>query len=702
VSRAPAALPPQLARLRRGARRRAAAIQTALWLPPLAAVCVLLDRFAAPAIAIVMGVALLLAGALAGWLAMRIYDARWVVRRLNAVVPAFEDSLDLLQGGPPSAAASAGLGALAALQRRRLQVRLTELALPDLRPMIPGRRLAIVWSGAALTLLLGLQAPALWASLRPGAASGAPPTRSGPLLAAHVRVEPPAYTGLAIEELRSLDAKVAEGSKISFRLEFAADTVDAALEFLDGSRLQLRHDAGYWNGERVMQSSSLLRLQIDPAPVAALERLYRIDVIKDRAPEVRVLTPERTLNLLERGQKTWDLAFEASDDYGLGPAVLSVAMAQGSGEQIKTTQQTLVLAGDGDARRRVYRKRLDLDALGFGEGDDLVVRLSVSDNRPGQPNQTQSASFILRWPAPLAAAGSGIESLAEKALPAYFSSERQIIIDSEALQADRGNLSAARFGARSDELGVEQRTLRLRYGEFLGEEADAGSLRDDDAASVAGAQPFGVGADVASQFGHMHDKPEAATLLDADTRRLLKAALGEMWQAELHLRQSNPERALPFEYKALEYIKQVQQAERIYLARVGVQMPAVDAARRLSGDRTGLSDREIATPAGAAQDTPLVEFWQALDGDMTPQWAPFEGWVRSHQSTLPDALGLLSAIDRLQRDPRCTACRGQLRALLWPLLPPSATALRPRSLPDAAGSAYLRALAAQAGTEPRP
>ncbi|GAE58256.1 hypothetical protein XPN_0162, partial [Xanthomonas arboricola pv. pruni MAFF 301427] len=88
-----------------------------------------------------------------------------------------------------------------------------------------------------------------------------------------------------------------------------------------------------------------------------------------------------------------------------------------------------------------------------------------------------------------------------------------------------------------------------------------------------------------SEFGHTHDHAEAATLLDPQTRALLRAALDQMWQSEGELRQGHPERALPFANKALGFIKQVQQAERIYLARVGTQLPPIDPGRRLSGDR---------------------------------------------------------------------------------------------------------------------
>jgi hypothetical protein len=313
------------------------------------------------------------------------------------------------------------------------------------------------------------------------------------------------------------------------------------------------------------------------------------------------------------------------------------------------------------------------------------------DNRPGTPNRTQSASFILRWPAQIETASEGMEGLVQKTLPAYFTSERQLIIDSEALVAQRAGLAASRFASRSDELGVEQKTLRLRYGEFLGEESEPDAEHDADTAPTS--NTFGDAGNITAEYGHMHDKPEAATLLDPDTRRLLKGAINEMWQAELHLRQAAPEQALPYEYKALEFIKQVQEAERIYLARAGVQLPQVDPTRRLTGERTGLKDHDLSVPAATAEDSPLPALWAALrGGSATPDWARFDAWVRAHESTLPDALDLLAAADRAQHEPSCADCRAELLARLWPLLPPPAAALQPREQADTEGSAYLQAL----------
>jgi hypothetical protein len=689
-----AGLPRVIVGARAAVRRRAALIAGAFVAPGLAVVALIGDRLvggSAAGAALAAAVALVAAACAYRW--MRRYDLRWVVRQLESAQPAFEDSLDLLLG--ERTAGPANEPGLAGLQRVRLRGRLERLPAPDLRPAYPRRALGIAWIAAALIGAAALWGPGLLGEWRAAARARGPAAGNPAEFAASLAITPPAYTHLGVQTTNTLDAKAPEGSQVAFALrpptsEGRSSPNRVALAFHDGSRVELHDEAGVWRGARVVTAAGLYRIEIDGVTAAA-ERLHRLDVIPDRPPEIVVRTPDHTLTQLTKGQKTWNLAFEASDDYGLGQAELTIAHAQGSGENIKTTQQTLTLEGEGDERHREYQKTLDLAALGFTEGDDLVVSLSVVDNRPGTPNRTRSASFILRWPAQIETQSEGMEGLVQKTLPAYFTSERQLIIDSEALVAQRAELAAARFASRSDELGVEQKTLRLRYGEFLGEESEPDA--EHDAGTTPTSKTFGDAGNVTAEYGHMHDKPEAATLLDPDTRRLLKGAINEMWQAELNLRQAAPDQALPYEYKALEFIKQVQQAERIYLARSGVQLPQVDPNRRLTGERTGLKDHDLSVPAATTEDSPLPELWAALRGDTaTPDWARFDAWVRAHQATLPDALDLLAAADRAQHEPNCASCRTELLARLWPLLPPPAAALQPRVLPDAEGNAYLQAL----------
>jgi hypothetical protein len=304
----------------------------------------------------------------------------------------------------------------------------------------------------------------------------------------------------------------------------------------------------------------------------------------------------------------------------------------------------------------------------------------------------------------------------QKVLPAYFRSQRQIIIDSEALIAEQPTLSADRFLARSDGIGVDQKILRLRYGQFLGEEFESGgsahskdeahaeekgapasqqdALRSDGdhAEKEGGTAGFGRAEDVLAEYGHTHDHVEAATLLDPETKKILKAALSEMWQAELHLRQGEPRKALPYENRALGFIKQVQQSTRIYLARVGLELPPVDFARRLTGERDGLRDPRGALEPAQVEDDPLRQFYLALSTGQAVDLDDLDAWIRAHERRLDDALGLIATTDALRRDPACDSCRRDLLDRLWSAMPARPARIGLRVQPGALGQAYLGTL----------
>ena len=407
------------------------------------------------------------------------------------------------------------------------------------------------------------------------------------------------------------------------------------------------------------------------------------------------------------GQRQWALDFEASDDHGLGTARLHITLAQGSGEQVTVSERSLVLRGEGETKQRRYRHALDLAALGLAEGDDLIVRLDVADNRAPAPQTSRSPSLILRWPMPPATEATGMEGLVKKALPAFFRSQRQIILDIEALIPQRPRLAPDEFLSRSDAIGFDQRILRMRYGQFLGEENEGqpepppgmeGEHSEDDGHDHGPESdaPLGTAISVLEDYGHTHDDAEAATLLDPQTRALLKQALDAMWSSEGELRQGQPQRALPHAYRALEFIKQVQQASRIYLARVGLELPPIDESRRMTGKREGIADRRDGLQPARTPDSPVPGLWLALaDESRTPDLEPMSDWLETNADRLDDPLSLVAAIETLRAQPDCADCRRRLRALLWPLLPSPVAGVAERPEPDAAGQAYLDALAAE-------
>ncbi len=724
--------PSSITAVQTAAQRRAALIPWAIALPLIVGIGILSWRAMGPVFTAITCGALVVAVLRLSLLAAAKIDPNWMARQLDRARPDLENSSDLVFRD------TRDLSVLARLQRERIEARLAQGPAVDLRAPWPTRIVGWTWLGG-----LALVAAAIWipgaTSLPSPSAAPAPPSASTaaarPLVASlALEVTPPAYTGLPKRTQSEFAARVPEGSELLWRVQFSESIDDDAVEspsaelrsgarpsgarlkIHDGASLELQFDGSAWIGSRVVQKSTLYRLQFDdPATPEAQLPLERLVVIADRPPQLRVTAPDRSLMLATPGQTRWALNLEASDDYGLGAASLLIRHAKGSGESITVTETRLPLSGAGDARARRYQRTLDLRALEFAQGDDLIVRFSVSDQRRPTAQTTQSSSFILRWPDAPSTEAAGIEGVVEKVLPAYFRSQRQIIIDSEALLAEKPKLAHDPFVARSDAIGVDQRLLRMRYGQFLGEEsevADAPHAHDEDAdheddhadepaAAPTASAGFGESASVIEAYGHTHDDAEAATLLDPKTRALLKSALDEMWQAELHLRQGDPAKALPFEYRALGFIKQVQQASRIYLARVGLELPPVDESRRLSGDREGLRNRPEISLSATHSDQQAAALWRELAsadrGDvaqarMQTAIVAFETWLRAHETELPDVLDVVLSLDEFRGDPGCDACRERLRQQLWRLLPRPAPSISTRAAPNAAGRAYLRAL----------
>lgn len=661
-----------------------------------------------------VGVAVAAAATLLAWRRARRYDAAWAASRLDATRRDLEDSTALLLADQDA------LGPLQALQRERIARRLHERPPGDLRPAWAWRAICTGWLVAAIAVAFALAWPrGTPTPPAPAVASSAAPAPEAPprLVEAQLRIEPPGYTGIAATTTDELDVQAPVGSRLHWTLRFDPQPAAAALALHDGSRVELRRGDDAWVAETRLEASLLYRVSAEGE--AAQGRLHRIDAVPDAAPVVRVRIPERGLTLADPPPRAWPLSFEAEDDHGLqAEARLLVTRSEGSGENVRFHEHVRVLRGRGDRRALRFDASLDPSDFGLQRGEDLVARLEVRDNRSPQPQVARSASVILRWPEQPLLGAEGLEGLARQVLPAYFRSQRQIIIDAEALIAQRPQLSEDAFAARSDALGVDQRLLRLRYGQFLGEESEAGSRppptsdlpvadaedgedghahddgHDHAASDPATPQGFGDPGGILEAFGHTHDLPEAATLLDPETREILRSALREMWQSELHLRQAEPAKALPYANRALEFIKQVQQADRIYLQRVGTRLPPIDETRRLGGKREGIAPRAPSPPSRPGDD-PVQAAWQALgEGGpvATETLDAVQDWAADHAALVGDPLALVAAIDALRIDPGCVACREDLRGLLWAAMRRPDGSVAPRETGGETGRRYLELL----------
>lgn len=692
----------------RPAKQRAAADVVLVWSPVvlvLAALSWRLGHLGYAAAALAIGAVAV--GALARRAADR-FDQGWLVRCLNARDTRLEDSAGLLFAG-------ADLAPLERLQAERIAARIAAIDPATLAEGWSRRSIALAWLVGAVALAAILLWPAqdveppLAAPSESQSAAAGEPRLTG----LRITIVPPAYTGLPERTTRNLDVRAPAGSRVEWTLGFTPDVPSAALQLVGGQRLALaRGDAG-WSGSLRLDVPSLYRIAAEGVPAAPTA--HRLEPIADEPPQVQVIEPASGLVMITPGQRRWRVVFEASDDYAVDPlARLTVTTAIGEGENVTFTERTRTVTGTGDRKRRRFVIDLDLASYGLQPGSDLVAQLTVADTRTPGPQAVRGPGVILRWPIPEPPQADGLDLMAKQTLPAYFRSQRQVIIDTEALIRDRRKLSEEEFLIRSDTIGVDQRLLRLRYGQFVGMEAEEGPRRPPmpTADKDEGAQPepehydgdghdhgsapespvFGDLGNITAEFGHVHDESEAATLLDPDTRDLLKKALDAMWEAELNLRSGRPEAALPFENRALDFIKQVQQASRIYLPRIGSTQPPIDMARRMTGKREGIVGGGAKLTPFAIEDAVPATAWRALAAPGAIDLGGLEQWVRTNSARIRDPLTVLAAIDALRSDPRSRTLRGRLRDQLWTVLTRPPAQVRRRRDGGDLGRRYMQGL----------
>lgn len=655
-------------------------------------------------LALAAAFAVLLAGLMA-WRRAARQDGRLLAARLDARSAALEDSAQLLFQK------AGALEGLAALQRQRLEARLARGLCVDPRPYWSGHAIAASWLAGlvCVALVLGLwplPAGAFNSAARQEAAISTPVQ----ITAQRLLIAPPVYTGLPRRAQSQADAKFPSGARLEWTIQYSARPASARLVFSDGAEVPLRRDGDRWIGGRVIDRSALYRIEVAGAPPPPW---HRLEVIADAPPLVTVIAPEERLTIAVLGQTTWKPIFEAIDDYGLAPiARLRVTLASGEGEQIAVLSREMDAQSIGSGRRRRWAVPLELAREGLAPGGDLIVQVIVRDNRQPIAQVVEGPSVILRQPSD-AALAEGLDGLLIGNVPAFFRSQRQIIIDAEALVKQRRTLAREAFAQRASALASDQAALRFRYGQFLGEKAEGaaapptsdapatdtpehvsgdGHDHDEDAKQEPGALDTPQSA--ARQFGHVHDDGDAATLFDPGTRALLARVLDAMWGSERELRQARPEAALPFANQALEALKKAQGASRIYLRRTGSRLAPLDLSRRLSGKRAGIDPALPSVPSPLASQAEAFAAWGALEprpGAPPLRLDALEAWALVNAEARADPLALTAAIAAVRRDPACADCRQALREALWAALQATPTARR-RAGPDPSGAQYLKAL----------
>ena len=564
---------------------------------------------------------------------LRQLDCAVVAQRLDRQFPELQDSTGLLLQDP------ATLTFLGQLQCKRVAAQLTQLTAegPGLLPFSYRQPLLLsagLLLGAALCYLLPARPPdqpkPAAVGMRfsapapaPAAAGQAAPPR---ISATKMLVTPPAYTRLAAFAPSQPSFQCPQEARVRWQVRVTGSSRQAPVLELGRQWVHLQPVAGqtgWFFAEQSLTASTLYRLRY----AGTVSDDYAIDVRPDLAPVLRMQTPKSYTLVAAIGQRP-EVPIRATvrDDYGLSRAELVITVAQGQGEAVKFRELRRDLSAGLGGPQASLGSLLNLPQLGLTYGDELYFYLTARDNHG---HSARTDSYLVQWQDTAGADSAPDLGMGVKVAPAYFRSQRQIIIDTEKLLAEKPKLNAATVASRANDLGFDQQTLRLRYGKFLGEEAEAGIgapaphspiAEDDDApasptaeasghddhdhggapASPSKASPTAETDALMDPYIHKHDDAETADFLEPAVKAKLHAVLDQMWAAELRLRTGRLAEARPFEYRALRLLKEVQQQTRAYVKKAGFTPPPMpEATLRLTGELAGAAvpQRQQTLPA---------------------------------------------------------------------------------------------------------
>jgi len=335
-----------------------------------------------------------------------------------------------------------------------------------------------------------------------------------------------------------------------------------------------------WAAQRQFSAPAFYQVKIGDK----LSDYYQIGIIKDAPPVIRIKTPKQ-YTYIDAGESTKvPLSVTLNDDYGITNALIYATIAKGSGEAVKFKEQKINFSESFTSHQKEYQlqKVIDLHSLDMEPGDELYFYVQAQDNHQ---QQTRTDIYIVSIQDTAQLLSMNGMTMGMSLVPEYFRSERQIILDTEKLLKDRDSVTNEQFKTRCNNLGIDQKLLRLRYGKFLGEEEESTEGGSKEADGLNSPEDFSNTQKIMDAYQDKHDNAEDASYLEKDTKTQLKNTLNEMWKAELNLRTFKPNDALPFEYKALRLLKDLQQKSRAYVAKTAYNPPPLKLVeKRLSGD----------------------------------------------------------------------------------------------------------------------
>jgi hypothetical protein len=403
-----------------------------------------------------------------------------------------------------------------------------------------------------------------------------------------VTITPPSYTGKAAYQQDKFSMLIEEGGMIAWKITTNIAVKQVSILFNDKENIALKSlnsDQTSWTAQKQITHAGFYQVSID----GKLSDLYQVQIIRDLPPVIRIKTPKQYTYIDAGEAPKVNIEAAVNDDYGVSNAQLIATVAKGSGEAVKFKEYKLDFAESFNRHQAQYnlQKLINLPSLNMEPGDELYFYIQAIDTHQ-QQSRTDVYTVSIQDTAQLLSMDGVLSGVNQK--PEFFRSERQIILDSEKLLKEKDSISVEQFKSRSNDLGTDQKLLRLRYGKFLGEESES-DIGGDENDAVSDVKNYGNAAVILDKYTDKHDNAEDAGFFDPELKAQLKATLTEMWRAELQLRLYKPQNALPFEYKALRLLKDLQEKSRVYVAKTSYNAPPLKLDKRLSGDLSKINQQ---------------------------------------------------------------------------------------------------------------
>ncbi|MET7027921.1 tryptophan-rich sensory protein [Sediminicola luteus] len=423
----------------------------------------------------------------------------------------------------------------------------------------------------------------------------------------------PSYTNLPKTVTSNMNIKALERSKLVWEVQFDTVIQGAYMEISENEYPMAKQEKGY-SKQMLLTESGFYNFKFkDTDDATYISDLYAMEVFKDESPFIKIQGLKQFTSFDFSQSKMLYFKAELTDDYGVEDSYIIATVTKGEGESVKFREERLTFDDKltSGSRKLVLSKKIDLDQMRMEPGDELYFYIVASDTKRPKANTSRSETFFAVIKDTLSGQFAVAGTMGADLMPDYFRSQRQLIIDTEKLIADQNKITKEKFNFTSNELGFDQKALRLKYGEFMGDEDVAigpttEEVREVDTESESNLleeythdhdgnnehnlvdhdhseEGDNKSTDPLENYLHNHDDPEESTLFTASLKSMLRQAMAEMWDAELFLRLYTPEKSLPFQYRALKLIQDIKNSARIYVHRIGFDPPPIKEDKRLSG-----------------------------------------------------------------------------------------------------------------------